>query len=83
MPMEKRPVKAVIMSALLPAALEGLTPAARDFQAATHIRSLSFGDVATPELVFEEIPVEKSLAEEKRSVAIQTGKKRQDPKFLF
>jgi valyl-tRNA synthetase len=54
--MEKRPVKAVITTAVLPAALEGLTPAARDFQAATHIRALSFGDVTAPELVFEETP---------------------------
>ena len=50
--MEKRPVKSVIERAVLPAALAGLGPAARDFQAATHIRELSFADVAGPELVF-------------------------------
>ena len=42
---KKRPVKAVIERAVLPAALEGLMPAARDFQAATHIRDLAFADV--------------------------------------
>ena len=50
--MEKRPVKSVIERAVLPAALAGLGPAARDFQAAAHIRELSFADVAGPELVF-------------------------------
>ena len=39
--MEKRPVKSVIERAVLPAALAGLGPAARDFQAAAHIRELS------------------------------------------
>ena len=41
----KKPVKAVIERAVLPAAFEALEPAARDFQAATHIRELSFADV--------------------------------------
>jgi valyl-tRNA synthetase len=50
--MEKRAVKSVIERAVLPAALAGLGPAARDFQAAAHIRELSFADVAGPELVF-------------------------------
>jgi len=40
--MEKRAVKSVIERAELPRTLEGLTPAARDFQAATHIRALTF-----------------------------------------
>ena len=31
-----------------------LGPAVRDFQAATHIRDLSFGDVADPVFEFEE-----------------------------
>jgi valyl-tRNA synthetase len=52
---DKKPVKAVIEHAVLPARLEGLMPAARDFQAATHIRSLAFGDVAAPELVFADV----------------------------
>jgi valyl-tRNA synthetase len=52
--MEKRPVKSVIERAVLPAPLEGLRPAARDFQAAAHIRELAFADVAAPELVFAE-----------------------------
>jgi valyl-tRNA synthetase len=52
--MEKRPVKSVIERAVLPTALEGLRPAARDFQAAAHIRDLVFADVTAPELVFAE-----------------------------
>jgi valyl-tRNA synthetase len=54
--MEKRAVKSVIEQAVLPRAFEGLTPAARDFQAATHIRALTFGDVEAPQLVFAEEP---------------------------
>jgi valyl-tRNA synthetase len=50
----KKPTKAVITLAVLPKAFEGLRPAARDFQAATHIRQLEFGDVAEPQLTFEE-----------------------------
>ena len=50
----KRPVKAVIDRAVLPAPFRPLEPAARDFQAATHIRSLAFADVAEPELTFAE-----------------------------
>ena len=46
--MEKRPVKSVIERAVLPHALAGLRPAVRDFQAAAHIRELSFADVAGP-----------------------------------
>jgi valyl-tRNA synthetase len=54
--MLKRPVKAVIAKAVLPAAYEALKPAARDFQAATHIRELSFDDVSEPQLEFAEEP---------------------------
>ncbi len=50
----KKPTKAVISHAVLPAAWEALTPAARDFRAATHIRNLTFGDVPESQLVFEE-----------------------------
>ena len=52
--MLKKPVKAVITRAVLPRAYEGLLPAVRDFQAATHIRELSFADVAEAELEFGE-----------------------------
>ena len=52
--MLKKPVKAVITRAVLPRAYEGLLPAVRDFQAATHIRDLSFADVAEAELEFGE-----------------------------
>jgi valyl-tRNA synthetase len=58
--MEKRAVKSVIERAELPQRLEGLTPAARDFQAATHIRALTFGDVEAPQLVFAEEPAVKA-----------------------
>ena len=52
----KKPTKAVIARAVLPAAFAGLQPAARDFQAATHIRELQFGDVAEAQLEFAEEP---------------------------
>ena len=52
----RKPVKAVIERAVLPAAFESLRPAARDFQAAAHIRELVFADVAEPELTFAEEP---------------------------
>jgi len=58
--MEKRAVKSVIEQAVLSRTLEGLSPAARDFQAATHIRALSFGDVEAPQLVFAEEPAVKA-----------------------
>jgi hypothetical protein len=48
----KKPVKAVIARAILPNAWQPLTPAARDFQAAAHIRSLAFGDVPEAQLEF-------------------------------
>ena len=53
----KRPVKAVIDRAVLPLAFELLRPAARDFQAAAHIRELVFADVAEPDLTFAEEPI--------------------------
>ena len=52
----KKPTKAVIARAMLPAAFAGLQPAARDFQAATHIRVLQFGDVAEAQLEFAKEP---------------------------
>jgi valyl-tRNA synthetase len=52
----KKPTKATIARAVLPAAFSGLRPAARDFQAATHIRELQFGDVAEAQLEFAEEP---------------------------
>ncbi len=54
--LQKKPAKAVIARAVLPAPLGGLQPAARDFQAATHIRELTFGDVAEAQLEFAEEP---------------------------
>ncbi|MEQ1757847.1 MAG: valine--tRNA ligase [Vicinamibacterales bacterium] len=50
----KKPTKAVIARAVLPSRFAGLQPAARDFQAATHIRDLSFGDVDEAQLEFAE-----------------------------
>src|SRR5262249_10366039 len=50
----KKPTKAVITRAVLPATFSGLQPGARDFQAATHIRDLQFGDVAEAQLEFAE-----------------------------
>ena len=52
-----KPVKALIERAVLPVALNEMLPAARDFQAAMHIRELTFGDVAEAELTFVEEPV--------------------------
>ena len=52
----KKPTKAVIARALLPSAFAGLQPAARDFQAATHMRELTFAEVAEAELEFAEEP---------------------------
>jgi valyl-tRNA synthetase len=50
----KKATKAVISHAVLPNTWEALTPAARDFRAATHIRNLTFGDAPESQLVFEE-----------------------------
>ena len=52
----KKPVKAVITTATLPRGFAGVQPAARDFQAATHIRELVFGDVSESQLQFEAVP---------------------------
>jgi valyl-tRNA synthetase len=52
--MLKKPVKAVVVQAVLPRSFEGLRPAVRDFQAATHIRELRFSEIAEPELTFGE-----------------------------
>ena len=52
----KKGTKAVITRAVLPARLEGLRPAARDFQAATHIRTLEFAEVDEAQLEFAEEP---------------------------
>ncbi len=54
--MAKKPVKAVIERAILPAAFAGLEPSARDFKAAAHIRELSFADVTEADLTFAEEP---------------------------
>jgi hypothetical protein len=54
--LHKKSAKSVIDEAVLPSALEALGPAARDFQAAMHIRSLSFADVAEASLTFAEAP---------------------------
>jgi len=62
----KKPVKAVIARAVLPDAFAALAPAARDFQAATHIRDLKFGSVTEAEIEFAEeavaMPVEEPRA---------------------
>jgi valyl-tRNA synthetase len=50
----RKPVKAVIERAVLPAAFEPMRPAARDFQAAAHIRLLEFGQVEESALEFGE-----------------------------
>ncbi len=52
--LEKRGGKAVIASAVVPAACGRL--AAQDFRAALHIRDLRFGEVDQPVLTFEEEP---------------------------
>jgi valyl-tRNA synthetase len=52
----KKPTKAVIARAVLPSGFSALQPAARDFQAATHIRELIFAEVAEAQLEFAEEP---------------------------
>jgi len=52
----KKPTKAVIVAAVLPERMSGLGPAARDFRAATHIQSLSFGAVEESQLEFAAEP---------------------------
>ena len=54
--MLKKPVKAVILDAVLPQSFAALDPARRDFQAATHIRELRFEDVPESRLQFAEEP---------------------------
>ena len=61
--MMKKPVKAVVTKATLPVAYEGLRPAARDFQAATHIRELAFADTGEPQLEFAEGPAAASSSD--------------------
>jgi valyl-tRNA synthetase len=56
--LNKKPVKAVITLARLPRAMSGLQPAARDFQAAAHVRQVSFEDITDVELTYEPAPVE-------------------------
>jgi valyl-tRNA synthetase len=58
--MLKKPVKALIATAVLPRSFQGLVPAQRDFLAATHIRDMQFADVAESQLEFQaEPPVEQ------------------------
>jgi hypothetical protein len=52
----KKPTKALIAKAVLPLSFAALEPAARDFQAATHIRELRFADVPEVQLEFAEEP---------------------------
>jgi valyl-tRNA synthetase len=54
--LEKKAVKAVIERAVLPERYRSLVPAERDFKAATHIRELSFADVAELSLQFAQEP---------------------------
>ncbi|NOT24643.1 MAG: valine--tRNA ligase [Acidobacteria bacterium] len=56
--LHKKPSKALIERAVLPAALEPLGPAAQDFKAAMHISSLSFSDVTEASLTFAEVTPE-------------------------
>jgi valyl-tRNA synthetase len=56
--LKKKPVKAVIAHARLPQAMDGLQPAARDFQAAAHVRTLSFEEGPDVELTYEDEPLE-------------------------
>jgi valyl-tRNA synthetase len=55
--LKKKPVKAVITLARLPQVMSGLLPAARDFQAAAHVRQISFEDVTDVDLTYEAEPV--------------------------
>jgi valyl-tRNA synthetase len=51
---EKRPVKAVVTRSVMPLQYAGLGPAARDFQAAAHVRDLQFADIPEAVLEFED-----------------------------
>ncbi len=55
--LEKKPVKAVIERAVLPARYESLKPASQDLRAAAHIRDLSFAQVEEPQLTFAAEPI--------------------------
>jgi valyl-tRNA synthetase len=55
--LEKKPVKAVIERAVLPARYESLKPASQDLQAAAHIRDLSFAQLEEPQLTFAAEPI--------------------------
>jgi valyl-tRNA synthetase len=58
----KRPVKAAIDRAVLPAHFLPLEPAAHDFRAAAHIRDLVFEQVEEPQLTFAVEPVPEPRA---------------------
>jgi valyl-tRNA synthetase len=72
----KKPTKAVIARATLPQRFAGLQPAARDFQAATHIRELVFADVAESVLEFAEVGGIRTAAAQGLSVAGAPGARR-------
>jgi valyl-tRNA synthetase len=50
----KKPVKAVVRRAVLPEAFRPMLPAIRDFQAAAHVREVTFGPVDEPQLEYED-----------------------------
>jgi valyl-tRNA synthetase len=52
--LQKRPARAPIRRAVLPAGFEPLGPAARDFQSAAHIASLAFAPIEEMQLEFGE-----------------------------
>ena len=54
--LEKKPVKAVIERAVLPARYESLKPASQDLQAAAHIRDLAFAQLEELQLTFAAEP---------------------------
>jgi valyl-tRNA synthetase len=58
----KKPVKAVIAKAVFPQKFAAFMPAARDLQAAGHLRELSFADVTDLELTFAEEPLPEPRA---------------------
>jgi valyl-tRNA synthetase len=50
----KKPVKAVVERAVLPASFKPMLPAERDFRAAAHVRHIEFADVEDVQLEFAE-----------------------------
>jgi valyl-tRNA synthetase len=50
----KKPVKAVVRKAVLPESFRPMLPAMRDFQAAAHVREVTFGPVDEPQLEYED-----------------------------